>query len=644
MNTAKMMPLPSSDTGMSSKSKSNDKESVLNYLQQCGIDHQQQSPSSSPSSSPFNLDDIDESSMALLLQLGKAQKSPSSTRVANKNDEKMEHGKTQNGNNSNNSNNSNNNNKSRESNILDRRDDNERSSSSSVLLQVDEENSMTDVTTKRSDDINKYVNANGEDSPVTTERVSVEPPTTAVKGFINENRDYEQILSQFSLDSKSFAKSPFSSLSSYNQIKHSALLPPPPTTTTTTTETATTTTPSSTVNSVELQLVIFHNLEKQYEHISKCQDQIQSLATLIAQDMVERRQLADMLRNNPQLVSTSATVTTAPPSSQGLLLSLLERFFANLFHFPRLFIAYIQSTRIVRVIKLIHQDALTFRQNGQLRENQFIHGALIMKIIFLCIFLHIRFDHYDDKMKRIITSHGGSSRKIKTELAALGFWKDQRVGLLVVAAIIVYFIRTGLWKLLYHIVVKNNVFRRVWRNEDLEHHEGSNEDGNGGGGDRQPRRGRRDRQPVHRDNGIVQGGGNGNDDEDNNGILHYIQNQTFMGGLIDRPIVRDNDNQPPNRQIPQEQILLEVVIESVKDVLYLFGSFFFSLFPMWHPRARDIEDMSGDDDGVVVVDDEREIENNDHEPAQEGQNNGDDMDDGDGEDTGVGGNEEGNNH
>ena len=62
-----------------------------------------------------------------------------------------------------------------------------------------------------------------------------------------------------------------------------------------------------------------------------------------------------------------------------------------------------------------------------------------------------------------------------------------------------------------------------------------------------------------------------------------------------------------------EQILLDKVFDSVKDVLYFFGSFFLSLFPMWHPRAREVPvNVRGDE---VVPNDN--INGRDQEPEEE---------------------------
>ena len=199
--------------------------------------------------------------------------------------------------------------------------------------------------------------------------------------------------------------------------------------------------------------------------------------------------------------------------------------------------------------------------------------------------------------------------------------------------IVIYFVQTGAWKFVHHILIKDNVLKRVWKNEDLEN-DGSAPNGNDNNNDNGSplRRGRRDRHPINHLDGNEnqandnpnQGGGGlhhgvaaaaaagiNNDAEGLQervrgrlrAVVEYIKQQTFLGGQIDRPVNRNNNNGNNNNQpqIPREQILLDRVIDSVKDVLYLFGSFFLSLFPMWHPRPREVVVVNDDNQNNIDV-------------------------------------------
>ncbi len=611
------------------------KSSILKYLTKCGLD---------TSDADFSLDDVDDSSMALLIQLSQ-QSADGDTNIDT--DEQC-CGKI-----------------CDESNM---KNDGEVEvevetgvNTSPTSNNEDEMNTKTDLSvtekvTAKDGSTNLKETTVSTTAEQTTSSSSLSAtagtlPTDEVNKIFNEvqrtdmeNREYEQILAHYSLDAESFAKSKMTESSS--------------------TSPSTSTLPMSLSQNENLEpwiKTLYDKLEKQHEHLTKCQEQIQSVARLIAQDMVERRQVMDILKQNgnepmsqgvgidrgrPMTIGgVSHGLHHIPPmavpnvseqplqnqqqerqpeqpqqqhqNQQSPLFTLLERFVTSLFHFPNLFITYIKSTFIVRVINLIQIEADNFRQGGALRNGVFLNWTLLMKLIFFSFFLFARFETYDDRLRREMTSTSGGtvSRKVRKELEALEFWANRRTLGLVCIVIIIYFVQTGAWKFLHQILIKDNVFRRVWKNEDLVNNDDAVNNNNENNNSPQ-RRGRRDRHPInHVDDNVneanddaAQGGGgdlnNGGNDNIVQGpvervkgklwaVLDYIKQQTFLGGQIDRPMNRNNGNNQV--QVPREQILLDRVIDSVKDILYLFGSFFLSLFPMWHPRPREVEVAVNDD-------------------------------------------------
>jgi len=310
----------------------------------------------------------------------------------------------------------------------------------------------------------------------------------------------------------------------------------------------------------------------------------------------------------------------------------------KLLHIPRSCYKFIITSRPVRVVKLLRHEAANFRHPGNPR---FFDIQLMFKLAFICMFLRARIS--GGSSRNLKGTGGKKVRRGKGIIfEVIEMTRENSAVMLPISAVIVYFIQTGLLSFVYQNIVKNNVIARVWRNEDL----GDDNDAAGGpqvveavGGARDAigvrdnaenevqnmennallRRGRRDRAPIagQRDamgiNDVRVNGGEGdapagaNARRQNNNPLNLggIQaavradfanrlDDTFMAGVIDptneqvRPGDGNrNDNDRPNANIPREEILLVHMLEGMKDVLYLFGSFFLSLFPMWHPRARE---------------------------------------------------------
>ena len=592
----------------------NDKETVMKYLKTCGLD-----TDASSDEKKFDMEDIDDSSMAMLIQLSQ-QYFDGGNANGQKREEVVE-----------------------------------------PVLVVEGQEDEKESKNKDKQQSNSVSIVSDEVSSREDGKKSMEAPSHTNEELLFakqtrfENRDFEKLLAQFSLDTKSFEKTRARKLIKKTNSSPELEL--------SNSKHDTYAQSNDLDNSDDdWQQVLSDKLERNNDQIAACSEQIQSLARLIAQDMVERRQIWDLMQQqqqqqyphhlNPQMTFQNNQDQTGNDSihrdhqqpqndevftpGQSFIFTLLETFITYLFFLPRKIINYTQSTRIYRILQLIQTEAKTFRENGQLRNNLFFDFTLICKIVFFCFFLFVRFDAYDESAKRSLAS--SSSKRAKKELAELQLWQSQRIVILMVSAVIVYFVRTGIWRFIYHITIKDNVVRRVWRDEDLNDERDADVDANHDDGRNGQRRGSRDRdrgrgqpndgnmegeQAADADGGDNNPANNNNDDNrnDNNNdprlirglrnTMEYVQGQTFIGGYIDRPIVRDqNEEQPPHLQVPREQILIEKVIDSVKDVVYLFGSFFLSLFPMWHPKPRE---------APVVVDDNRdEQEQNEHNDNMDG--------------------------
>ena len=108
---------------------------------------------------------------------------------------------------------------------------------------------------------------------------------------------------------------------------------------------------------------------------------------------------------------------------------------------------------------------------------------------------------------------------------------------------------------------------------------------------------------------------------------------TLIGGVIDRPFefvdenVQDdeggddqNNNDARIRNVPQEEIFLGQMIDGIKDFLYIFSSFFLSIFPMWRPRAREVE-LEEREPVVPIQNNEEQMEDNEPQAQQLDENN-----------------------
>jgi len=414
------------------------------------------------------------------------------------------------------------------------------------------------------------------------------------------------------------------------------------------------------------QKALFDKLDKQEEVILDCQNQIKSLTNLISQDMRQRRlgnyinknksqnsehqdeaqvkiPILNNVSRNADMLSPQENILNPNPNPNPenhqenqprpieprvFLLTFLETLFNNIFYIPRQIMKYISTLRIVRLYYLIKHEAAHFlipgrpgdALGGAPRHIRFLDWTLIMRLLVTSFFLHARIEAFDDQERRNHRgrgSNGGKKGSTNFELIweeALELWRDSRTPIMIISTVTVYIIQTGIYKFLYHILVKQNLIKHVWNNEDLINNDNDNSNDNHA----QRRRGRRDRDGnlINQNHANPEQVGDRNNNQANalegqarrrgfGWIVDFI-NDTFIAGQIDRPVEHDG-----NVHVVPEQILLDRVIDHVKDVIYFFGSFFLSLFPMWHPRLREMANIpeveSVDETNVVADVDDNEV-------------------------------------
>jgi len=389
------------------------------------------------------------------------------------------------------------------------------------------------------------------------------------------------------------------------------------------------------------QRALFQKMDKQTKAIEKCQNQIDVLTNIVAINIVTAKDSF----SHPSANAPHGTRSIQPPrASNGVpqqlqaqmqpqlqnqpqipqLLTILDKVYC----IPRNIYAYILSTRPIRVLLLLQHEANNFDMGNP--NQRFIDIHLMMKLSFICIFFRARIGNNEQR---------GAARKLNQKRGAGGMpldflgemvtlWRTHSSELLLVASVIVYFIQTGLIVFLYKVMFKENVIAKVWRNEDLEavnvgeitmDGAGANHINDARNGehvlDRGRRRGRRDRMPqaANEENPVIVREG----ENENQGLVGHAQeplnppqnqirrgvanfqpniniDDTFVGGVLDPPFQLNGDEERV-RNAPREEIFLGHMIDGVKDVLYLFGSFFLSFFPMWRPRVRELVREEGND-------------------------------------------------
>ena len=404
------------------------------------------------------------------------------------------------------------------------------------------------------------------------------------------------------------------------------------------------------------QRVLFQKMDKQTKAIEKCQNQIDVLTNIVAINIVTAK---DSFSHPSANAPRGTQPIQPPPASNGVpqqpqaqmqpqlpnqpQISQLWTILDKVYHIPRNIYAYILSTRPIRVLLLIQREANNFDM-GHPNNQRFIDVHLMMKLAFICMFLRARIGNNEQRGAARKTNQkrggaGGSPLDFLGEMVSL--WRSHSAELLMVASVIVYFIQTGLIVFLYKVIFKENVIAKVWRNEDIAEVNVGDNNMNGAGAnhindardgenvlDRGRRRGRRDRMPqaANEENPVIaregenenQGPGHAQEplNPPQNQILRGVANfqpninidNTFVGGVLDPPFQLNGDEERV-RNAPREEIFLGHMIDGMKDVLYLFGSFFLSFFPMWRPRVREVVREEGNDNvrrGQPEQDDGRE--------------------------------------
>lgn len=187
-----------------------------------------------------------------------------------------------------------------------------------------------------------------------------------------------------------------------------------------------------------------------------------------------------------------------------------------------------------------------------------------------------------------------SDRSFSETLIVL--WKMYRVHVFVLCALTTYMLQTGLGQFLHRIFVRENVVRRVWRNDDIARDDRAPTGDrpaapNDGGAPHDDGLG----DPLHLGNrngaalrrgplgpGAADGVGGGG------GEIYRQFHRTFLAGAVARrhgayDVPADGGGGGP-APIPNRNI--HRIVDLVKDVVYLVGSIVLSLFPMWHPRVQ----------------------------------------------------------
>jgi hypothetical protein len=345
------------------------------------------------------------------------------------------------------------------------------------------------------------------------------------------------------------------------------------------------------------QRLILEKIEEQNRKLDKLQNQVETISKLMAMDIGTK--LTNKKDNADEILVEEETAFDEQ------VVVLLDTFFDGIMYIPRRMYQYFTSSRLYRLISLVYREARVFQVPGN-PNARFFDIHLMIKISFICFFLNAR-------MKLSAPPQSSSGQFLGDLLAT---WKMYRTIMVLISGVIVYCIQSGLVFFIVHIVFKDNVLKRVWNDEDLvqENHVDP----------ARPRhRGRRDRariqDPVReelqqdeiREEPPVQ------DDiqaapqpparpQNIQELIHG----TFLGGVIGRPNPNRIINERDARHLRQEEIFLyrleKTLLEGFLDAFYLFGSFFLSLLPMWHPRPGPEFPMSSKDLIDAILNDDLE--------------------------------------
>lgn len=332
------------------------------------------------------------------------------------------------------------------------------------------------------------------------------------------------------------------------------------------------------------QRMILERIDEQNRKLDALQSQIENISKLMSIDL-ETKVTKESNRPNPLEDDLNERFVAEEAALDQRMVVLLDTFFDGIMYIPRQMHQYFVRSHVYRLLSLIQREARGFQVPGN-PNARFFDLHLLMKISFICFFLNAR-------MQLSLPARDAPGTFFGEMVAT---WKMYRTAMVFLSGVIVYCIQSGLVFFIAHIVFKDNVIRRVWNDEDLVQNNDTHP--------APPRhRGRRDRErnrerieEEHHQQDEVREEPPG---QDNNAQaapqppvrprnIREIINDTFLGGVIGRPnpnrIINDRDA----RHLRQEEILLyrlvKSLLEGFLDALYIFGSFFLSLLPMWHPR------------------------------------------------------------
>jgi len=266
---------------------------------------------------------------------------------------------------------------------------------------------------------------------------------------------------------------------------------------------------------------------------------------------------------------------------------------ATILQFPRVTYRYLTTTRLARLITLVKVEAERHPMPGG-PNARFLDWNMIFKILFVCFVFGARMNNNG------IYSGGGSGNNdvggTFTE-KLIRLWKMYRVHVFVMCALATYLLQTGLGQFLHRVFVRENIVRRVWRNQDLV------EEGAGAVGDRPAALNNngdnaQDNNELgdplnlgNRQPGALRRGPLGGGAADGGGEIYRQFHRTFLAGAVARrhgayDVPGNGGDGGEVEQGPMPNRNIHRIVDLVKDVVYLLGSVVLSLFPMWHPRVQ----------------------------------------------------------
>jgi len=354
---------------------------------------------------------------------------------------------------------------------------------------------------------------------------------------------------------------------------------------------------------------------------------------------------------------------------------ILRSMFSKLILLPRQSYDSIILSRPVRLFRLLRSEA---RNHGHHAGQgiRFIDLSLIFKLLFVCYIFTIKL-----KSRQIRVGHISEN----DHDIIVTFWVQYRITIFLLCVVIMYGLQTGIVQFLYHVLIKKNGLRMIWRNEDLfsqcSKNETPKEEMNKvnigqnrniddksekniryGTSLNTMRRGRRDRmvhchQTIEREDvdSLVHGNegehpefeenihlpgvlnADGNDSVNVvTGLKRIFMNSFIVGAIHGRRMneaktdscefevkakmkskysdmlkVGDRNNGDNNiftesgieTRTENHLCHLDVLYDFLMDIMYIFGSLFLSLLPMWRPWMVE----------VVIQEDDEDKENNKNE-------------------------------